>query len=99
MQKLAKLVFANLAKHDLQNTAKHLETLISKIAKVAKIEKHCETVVQSLNNTGATARLLRVASHFEANTMRCHNRQPDSKGIVPISPAGNSESLPSTTMD
>ena len=35
---LAKLVFAKLAKQDFQNLAKHCETLIAKIAKVAKIE-------------------------------------------------------------
>ena len=35
---LARLVFAKLVKHNLQNLAKHCETLIAKIAKVAKTE-------------------------------------------------------------
>ena len=38
LQNLAKLVFAKLVKHDLQNMAKQWETLIAKIAKVTKIE-------------------------------------------------------------
>ena len=38
LRNLAKLVFAKVAKHDLRNLAKHCETLIAKIAKVAKIE-------------------------------------------------------------
>ena len=46
LRNLAKLVFAKLAKHDLRNLAKHCETLIAKIAKVAKIELHCETISQ-----------------------------------------------------
>ena len=33
-----KLVFVKHAKHDLRNMAKHCETLIAKIAKVAKTE-------------------------------------------------------------
>ena len=47
LRNLAKLVFAKLAKHDLRNLAKHCETLIAKIAKVAKIELHCETKSQN----------------------------------------------------
>ena len=35
---LRKLVFVKLAKHDLPKLAKHCETLIAKIANVAKIE-------------------------------------------------------------
>ena len=35
LRNLAKLVFAKLAKHDLRNLAKHCETPIAKIAKVA----------------------------------------------------------------
>ena len=48
LRNLAKLVFqvAKLAKHDLRNLAKHCETPIAKIAKVAKIELHCETLSQ-----------------------------------------------------
>ena len=44
---LAKVVFAKLAKHDLRNLAKHCETLIAKIAKVAKVELHCEAITQN----------------------------------------------------
>ena len=45
-RKTAKLVFAKLAKHHLRNLAKHCETLIAKIAKIAKIELQCETITQ-----------------------------------------------------
>ena len=44
---LLKLVFAKLAKHDLQNLVKHCETLIAKIAKIGKIEWHCKTMIQN----------------------------------------------------
>ena len=47
LRNLAKLVFAKLAKHDLRNLAKHCETLIAKIAKVAKVELHCEAITQN----------------------------------------------------
>ena len=49
--KTAKLVFAKLAKHDLRNLAKHCETLIAKIAKVAKIELHCEAISQTTKHS------------------------------------------------
>ena len=64
LRNLPKLVFAKLAKHDLRNNAKQCETLI---AKIAKIEKHCErskiTKHSKVNiiNTFTTGRLLRVA--------------------------------------
>ena len=73
LRNLAKLVFAKLAKHDLRNLAKHCETLIAKIAKVAKIEPGVALrsyYRNSLNNTVTTARLVQVelacqGSHME----------------------------------
>ena len=47
LRNLAKLVFAKLAKHYLRNLAKHCETLIAKIAKIAKVELHCEAITQN----------------------------------------------------
>ena len=50
LQNLAKQVFAKLAKHNLRNLAKQCKTLIAKVAKdvkVAKVELHCETMIQN----------------------------------------------------
>ena len=46
LRNLAKFVFAKLKKHDLLNNAKQREMLIAKIAKVAKVELHCKTIIQ-----------------------------------------------------
>ena len=79
LRNLAKLVFAKLAKHDLRNLPKHCETLIAKIAKVAKIELHCEAISQkSLNNTVRTACLLWSASACQGN----HIEMPQSTTVA-----------------